>query len=640
MYIAYKNVAARGIFGCGTLSPSFASLTRGYALSEISTLVSPPDYKNVGPHAPNGPEQILNPADIFTNCSSISYNPSSYNKHCYPSLIYPHGMQDVDTAWRSCTTALKGNRMYVPDPPRVLTPVAALGPATTRKTAPLAVTSASPAPTLFKSSVTKTDTPMVLASTPRSKLDPQQPSSVDRNQASNLNVGTKTERPAAEESSLSVNGGSKAASASDTRGPSLGGTHATIVVKPQSLSDSSDGSDAVKASHLDSAVSETTTKRPDSIDPTPTVDSNSPGLDDVRGDGNPKGHPGFLGALASMVLSAFQPHTSLRSPEQTSHPSQPTKVTDQGFASLQLFNSLPRESTDKFPLQALTHSVDPSAVSFAIIDEGGLSLAGTAHQSGPIIIAGSTLKVGATAVPVQGHQISVDPMASNLIFDGQTLALPSLFADAAFTARLSISSIASKVAAQADSSQGRTYIINGQTLTPGGGRELATISGTPVGFDADGDLVVETSVVGGFHDDKNSILDHQHPSLLTLGSLTLTIGIADQGDGGDDPTPTGRQATIASRTHSLPDEGGRAGDRLPATTTEVGNASIYGSEDTTARKAASTSRPNEKLELPTQGNTISAQSSTLTSAMSAISIPVRDIYTWISTLVLWCLVLT
>lgn len=146
------------------------------------------------------------------------------------------------------------------------------------------------------------------------------------------------------------------------------------------------------------------------------------------------------------------------------------------------------------------------------------------------------MKPGATALSIQGHRISIDPAASKLFLDGQTLVLPSLFAGTA-----SISSVAKHIT-HADSSQG-VYIINGQTPTPGGG-EAAIISGTPVGFDADGDLVIGTSVVGGFHDEKHSFLDHQHPSLLTLGSLTLTIGVADQGDGGDAPTPTstGQQA--------------------------------------------------------------------------------------------------
>ena len=575
MYIAYKNVAARGLYGCGSLSPSFASLTRGYALSEISTLVSAPDYRRYGPHAPNGPEQVLNPADIFSNCSSISYNSSSYNTHCYPSLIYPHGMQDADPAWRSCTTALKGERMAVFDPPRVLTPVAALGPATTKETAPIGVMSASPASTLSSPLVTKTDTPMVLASTSRSKLDPQHPSSVNMDQASNLNVATKTERLAPEESSFPVDGGSKLAIGPDARGSSLDETHATIIVRPQSLSDSSDHSDAARTSHGDSAISESISKRPDSIDPTPMIDPTSLGLDEAGGDENPTGRAGVLGALASMLLSVFQPpHSSHRKPEQTSHPFHPAKSTNRGFASLQSIDSLPTESTAKIPLQGITLPAEASAVSFAVVNQGGLSLAGTAHRSGPVIIAGSTVKPGATALPIHGHRISVDPAASNLVVDGQTLVLPSLFADAASQGNPSISSIARQVA-QADSSQGRAYIINGQTLTPGGG-ESATISGTPVGFDADGHLVVGTSTVRGFHTDKHSLLDNKKPALLTIGSFALTIGVTDQGEG--DNTSDALTPTTSGRTIYYDDDGLRIRSSLVKIASLLPGAAITGAD--------------------------------------------------------------
>ena len=629
MYIAYKNIAARGLYGCGSLSPSYASLTRGYALSEISTLVSAPDYVRYGPHASNGPEQVLNPADLFSNCSSISYNPSSYNRHCYPSLVYPHGMQDVHPAWRGCTDALKGNHLAVPDPPRVLTPVGALGPTTTRENAQLGIMSASPASNLASPTVTKTDTPQILASDSRSAFDPQQPSSINMDQASILNVNTKTERLTAKESHVSVEHGSRSAIGSDTRDLPLDGTHESIMVEPQRLSDFSKHSDATQISHVDSFAFDQISKTPDARSVTPTIVSTFPSLDEGRGDSSFTEHLGPLGAQASKMLSAFRPlQPGLRDP------SRHTRGTNHGFSSFQHINSLQSESANKVILPTITAPAEPFAVSFAVIDQGGLSLAGTAYRSGPVIIAESTLKAGPTALPIQGHRISIDPTASKLIVDGQTLLMPSLLAEAmsgiaASQAYPYVKSILGSVA-QAASPHG-TYIVNGQAITRGG--ESATISGTPIGFDADENLVIGTSILEGFQ--KPSFLEG-HP-ILTAGGLTLTVGAAGQGEAytRDAPAPTSQQATIGSHTHSAASRSGEVApaeskfsDRVPATI-DSGGASIFGSKENVAFTVAeptSTSKPDDKVRGSAIESISAACSSCLTtptSEMSQIIMPAR-----------------
>ena len=644
MYIAYKNVAAHGQYGCGSLSPSYASLTRGYALSEISTLVSAPDYVRYGPHASNGPEQVLNPADIFSNCSSISYNPKSYNRHCYPSLIYPHGMEDVDPAWRGCTDAIKSVRLTVPDPPRVLTPVGALDPATTKETAPLDVMSASPASTLSSPSVTKTDTPKVLASDSRSAFDPQQPSSINMDQPSIPNANTKTERLTAQESPFSVNRGSRSATDSDARDLPLDGTHKTIIVKPQSLSDFSDHSDAAKVSHVASVVSEQISKRPDSRSVTSTIVSTFPTLGKAKGDSTLTEHPWALGALASKMLSAFRPlHSSPR------NPSQPTKGTYHGFSSFQHSNSLPSGSATKIPIQTRTLPAEPVAISFVIIDQEELSLAGTAHISDPVLIAESALKMVATALPTQSHSFSVDSTALKLIADGQTLVIPSLLAEAkSGVAASQIHSLVTSIVrngAQVDSLH-ETYIINEQAITRGD--KSVTINGTPVGFDQDENLVIGTSIIRGFQEP--SFLD-RHP-ILTVGSLTLTIGVADQGEASTRvaPAPTTRPATIGSQTYSASSRSGEAviaeatmSDRAPAKI-ESGSASIYGSNEavgSTVPEITSTSKLDDNVRGGSAHETMSAACSscltTPTSDMSEIIMPVR--VSFISTLVLSYLLL-
>ena len=645
MYIAYTNVAAHGVWGCPAhLSPFYASLTRGYALSEISTLVSPPDYVHQGPHAPNGPQQVLNPADIFSNCSSVSYNPSSYDRHCYPSLIYPHDLQDGDPAWRGCTDALKSNTLFVPDPPRVLTPVGALDPATTKDTATLGVMGASPASTRSSPSVAKTNAPKTLVSDFRPAFDPQQPSSVKMGQTSIMNVNTKIEHFTAKESAFSVNRGSRSIIGSDSRDLTLDGTHKTIIVKPQSLSDSNDHSDATKVSHVDSVIFEQISEKPDGHSTTSTMVSTLPALDETRGDSNPTEHIWTLGALASKVLSAFRSlHSALHDP------SQPTTGTHQGFSSLQHINSLPSETPTDIPLQTTTDPAEPLAVSFAVIGNGGLSLAGTAHRSGLVMIADSTLKAGETALPIQGHRISVDPTAPKLIVDGQTMAIPFQLAEAksevtAPQTQSSVKSIGGN-AAQVDSSLGN-YIINGQAVTREG--ESATISGTPVGLDADGNLVFGTSIIRGLQ--KSSFL-HQHP-ILTVGSLKLTIGVADEGEAytRDASASTNRQATIGSQTYSASSRSvemaiaeATMSDRPPVTIGS-GSASLSGSKDTVASivlELTSASKPDDKVKASAPESVSAARTSCLgrlTSEMSEIMVPVRAFL--ISTLVLSYLNLT
>ena len=644
MYIAYKSVAARGLYGCGSLSPSYASLTRGYALSEISTLISAPDYVRYGPHASHGPKQALNPADIFSNCSSIKYNRSSYNRHCYPSLVYPHGLQDADPAWRGCTDTLKGNQLIVLDPPRVLTPVDALGPITAKETAPLGVMSASPAMILSSPLVTKTDSPKALASGSLSVFDPQQTSTINMDLASVLNVNTKTEHLTAKKSSFSVGHGFISGIGSDTRDLTLEGTRKTIIVKPQSLSDFRGHSDATKVLEADSVVFQQISKNPDARSTNPTVVATSLAVDGARSDSN---HPGALGALASMMLSAFQTlHFSIREPFQ------PTRDTNHGFSVVQTKDSLPSESGTNIPSQTINAPAEPLAISFAVIDQGGLSLDGTAHRSGLVVIAGSTLKAGATALPIQGHMVSVDPAASKLIVDDQTLVIPTLPAEAksgvtASQAHPSSSRFTSNMA-QASSPQPR-FIINGQAITRGG--ESATFSGISVGLDADENLIIGTSTIQG---DQSPSFLHRHGT-LTVGSLTLTIGVTDQDEAytRDGPARTSRQAVIGSQTYSASSRlddvaiaGGTMPDK-PSAQTESASASTSGSKGTPTRptsiapEPSSNSKSYDKIKASASESISAACSSCSTTPTSeTCEVNTFSRLLFISTLTLFYLILT
>lgn len=544
MFIVFKNIAATGLWGCGTLSPSFARLTHGYPASDISTIVSQIEPR---PNAPNGPEQVLNTADLFTNCTSISYHPSTYNKHCYPLILYPHGLRDVNPAWKSCgDSGKRGNHLAIFDPPRVLTPVSALGPAKTEESASSSVTTAAPAPNLPSPSVKKTDTPMAVSSPGHSDFDPQQQSSFKIDPTPASTAETQTEHAASSSSPFSMTLGSEPAPGSNSRGSPLARTHDSIVTKPQKPSDSSNKSAASKISVVDS-FSNPITKKPDSHSPTSATADTVTATDEARGKDDPKAHLPALGPLALMTYSAIEVDNSvLRYPKQTSHPTQPTKGPSQEHSGLQLVHSPQSRVIKDGPSQAISLPGKPREVSFAVIDQGGLSLAGTVHRSGPDMIAGSTVKAGATAIPIQGHQVSVDSTASNIFIDGETLAIPSLSADTRIRvvgSQANPSAISTtRHATQVEPSN--VIHINGKTITRGG--ESVTISKTPVGFNSNGDLVVGTSTIREF--DRHSS-QGQLP-LITVGSLTLTKGGTNQAkvSTGGAPTSIGRHATTESGT--------------------------------------------------------------------------------------------
>ncbi|KAG7002044.1 hypothetical protein G7Y79_00029g063400 [Physcia stellaris] len=337
--------------------------------------------------------------------------------------------------------------------------------------------------------------------------------------------------------------GSEPASGSKSRASPLARTKNTIVTKPQKSSVSSNKSAASKVSAIDS-FSNPVPKRPDPHSPiSATTDTVTP-TDKTRGKDDPTEHLPALGPLALMTYSVIEADNSvLRDPKQTSHPAQPTKGLSQEHSGLQLVHSPQSLVTNDSPSQA---PGKPSEVSFAVVDQEGLSLAGTVRRSGPVMIAGSTVKAGATAIPIQGHQISVDSATSRIFIDGETLAIPSLPAD---TRSRVVGSQANpsarsttRHATQVEPSN--VIYIDGKTITRGG--ESVTISKTPVGFNSNGDLVVGTSTIRDF--DRHSSQD-QLP-LITVGSLTLTKGGANQAKDstGDAPTSIGRHATTESGT--------------------------------------------------------------------------------------------
>ena len=137
IYLVYKGLSATG--PCGIKGPTHARLTLPYLKSDVST------WRDAGFEA-----VPINIADLFSNCTSRSpgYYPFStlmipsnweidkyeYDRlHCYPSVLYPKGLQTVESAWARCSLPeFDGDLPYIFDPPRILTPAAALAPVPTK----------------------------------------------------------------------------------------------------------------------------------------------------------------------------------------------------------------------------------------------------------------------------------------------------------------------------------------------------------------------------------------------------------------------------------------------------------------------------------------------------------------------------
>ena len=137
IYVVYRGFCAYG--QCGNIGPTFASLTRAYAQSEI--LSSPTD---------GAFPETINYADLFStgsypNCatnpnvqtgsachsqlSSVDAIQLFDQQHCYPVLGLPGGLQPPDSAWSTCGSAQQGGfQPGVFDPPRELVATNGLAP--------------------------------------------------------------------------------------------------------------------------------------------------------------------------------------------------------------------------------------------------------------------------------------------------------------------------------------------------------------------------------------------------------------------------------------------------------------------------------------------------------------------------------
>ena len=158
----------------------------------------------------------------------------------------------------------------------------------------------------------------------------------------------------------------------------------------------------------------------------------------------------------------------------------------------------------------------PAITSFAIPVPGEVGWSGTVINSNSVVVAGATVVAGAPASQVSGHQVSVDPVASNIVVDGQAYPLP------APNPSLSDPGPTDPVEDPLSSNPGQNdpvndpvssntvidghiiqttpwpdiIIVDGQSIVRGANPIMA--SGTPVALRSNGDLILGTSTLPGF----------------------------------------------------------------------------------------------------------------------------------------------
>ena len=147
-------------------------------------------------------------------------------------------------------------------------------------------------------------------------------------------------------------------------------------------------------------------------------------------------------------------------------------------------------------------SEEPSITPFAIPVAGEIGWSGTVINSNSVIVAGATVVAGAPASQVSGHQVSVDPLASNIIVDGQVHPLPPPNSPSVDPGQndpvedpiLSNTVIDGHIIQATQSLD--TVVVDGQSIVRGANPIMA--SGTPVALRSNGDLILGTSTLQGF----------------------------------------------------------------------------------------------------------------------------------------------
>lgn len=147
------------------------------------------------------------------------------------------------------------------------------------------------------------------------------------------------------------------------------------------------------------------------------------------------------------------------------------------------------------PSEGRSHYLSPS---FAIPIAGGQSLPGIIINPNSVVIAGSTVRPGASAVQIQNHQVSLDPGALFVAVGGQAHALFTTSPLPVAWGNNNPAPIGFPTVVYGDNIEAASKLgisVKGQSIS--GGANSATIANIPVALHSNGALVLDTSTIQG-----------------------------------------------------------------------------------------------------------------------------------------------
>ena len=209
-------------------------------------------------------------------------------------------------------------------------------------------------------------------------------------------------------------------------------------------------------------------------------------------------------------------------PSRTDPPSGSSSVSNPGDNTPETPVTDPHSLGDPLPANpqpesgVANGSEEPSITPFAIPVPGELGWSGTVINSNSVVIAGATLLAGAPASQISGDLVSVDPLASNIVVDGQAYPLSAPNPSSSDPGQNdlvehTVSSNPEQNDPVNDPISSNTIIdgriiqttqspdiivIDGQQIVRGANPIMA--SGIPVALRSNGDLILGTSTLPGF----------------------------------------------------------------------------------------------------------------------------------------------
>ncbi|KAL8824227.1 MAG: hypothetical protein Q9191_005208 [Dirinaria sp. TL-2023a] len=458
-----------------------------------------------------GPSALFKPTDL-DNCTtthtSVDVGPH-FADNCSPFIVAPSQLLDVDPAWSTCTRVALGFH----DPPRTLTPVAAIAPASDTPQPASAIPAVTPDPTPPSTKIH--GIPGLLPD-----FDPQ--------------ASTKPDDPVAPKSSLAAATSEADPPPSATIDPDSSASR----VKPQPApsAEKSAGISDAGGSH---------------VDPQPAIHRSS----SRSTVGSSFSHDSKPQAPEKTVASALQPQDApdltvlgqtfrakagsiYEAPSATLTPGAPAITISSTPVSL-------ASAADYIVIGSSTQFIPASLTAApAILPLGKTPI--TANAASKFIIGSQTLTRGGT-ITVSGTAVILPPSGSHAIIGSSTVALGRAssspkqiltFGDQAYTA---------------DPTDARDFIIQDQTLTPGG---AITISGTRISLPTSGSYAIIGSSTVALGTVPKSLISSP-AKILTLGDQKYTADPANPQDfiiQGQTLTPGGA-ITVSGTQISLPTSG-------------------------------------------------------------------------------------